>query len=209
LALQNALNGFIPLAVIGSAAGGSNAGNNATARSTGGNRNATAQAAGQQQSGTGTGCISAPGSQSVGQLAGNAQTANSGAASLAGGVSNVTIPVRILSPGGGAVSQANTVSAESLAENVNETIQAAGQTQSAANTGTQAIGQAAQNAQHADSAAIAAQGELDGAGNLAVPVAVLSPGDAGDVAQGNDAAASSGAGNVNSLIQAGGQTQGG
>jgi hypothetical protein len=115
--------------------------------------------------------------------------------------------VQVLSPGaGGAVSQSNNVAASSSAENVNETIQAAGQTQVGTGAGVQSIGQTAQNVQAAESMAIA--GQVD-ALNLSAPVAVLSDGGAGSSLQNNDTAATNSAGNANLLQEVSGQTQAG
>jgi hypothetical protein len=135
------------------------------------------------------------------------QNANSAALALQSGASNVSRPVQILSPGDrGAVSQQNNVAATSSAANVNETLQAAGQTQVGSGTGVQSIGQMAENAQAATSAAIAGQ---VGAENLSAPVAVLSDGGAGSLAQSNTTGATSSAGNANALQEVSGQTQAG
>jgi hypothetical protein len=179
--------------------------NDVSSSSRGQNENGTTQAAGQQQTGAGASCVA--GAQTVGQSAGNRQVANSAAAVIQTGADNTSAPARVLSPGSeGAVSQQNNVSANSTAENVNETIQAAGQTQVGGGAGAiQSIGQSAASSQTADSVAIAAQLGRAGVANISAPVRVLS-----DLTlQANDVAASSASGNANSLIQAAGQTQGG
>lgn len=210
IAFAHAVNAYIPVAVLSPGAGGSaSQQNNVSSSSRGHNENGTTQAAGQQQTGSGASC--AAGGQTSGQSAENRQIANSGAVAVQGGAHNISAPVQVLSPGAeDAVSQQNNVSANSGAENVNHTIQAAGQTQAGTGVGgTQAIGQTAGSSQAADSAAMAAQLGRAGVGNISVPVRVLSEGGAGLTLQGNDVAASSASGNVNSLIQAAGQAQGG
>jgi hypothetical protein len=194
----------MPLAVLSPGSGGAaSQQNNASSSSGAGNANQTTQAAGQTQ----TDLASCGGEQAVGQSVSNQQAANSGALAVQTGAANISAPVQVLSSGGaGAVSQENNVSASSTAQNTNETVQAAGQMQAGTGSGTQAIGQTAQNVQAANSAAVAMQSE---ALNLSAPVAVLSDGAASSVVQGNAVNAASLAGNANSLIQASGQTQGG
>jgi hypothetical protein len=151
----NALN---PVAVLSPGSGGTaSQQNDASSRSAAGNENRATQAAGQEQTGAAAGCIAGDtGQQAVGQSAANTQAANSDALALQSGATNVSNPVQVLSPGaGGAVSQANNVAASSSAQNLNEAIQAAAQTQVGAGAGLQTIGQTAQNAQAAASAAIA------------------------------------------------------
>jgi hypothetical protein len=203
-ALQEAINAFMPLAVLSPGPGeAASQQNNASSSSGAGNANGTTQAAGQTQAAL----ASCGGEQAVGQSVSNQQAANSGALAMQAGAANISAPVQVLSSGdAGAVSQENNVSASSTAQNTNETVQAAGQTQVGSGSGTQAIGQTAQNVQAANSAAVAMQGE---ALNLSAPVAVLSGGAVGSVVQGNAVNAASLAGNANSLIQASGQTQGG
>ena len=88
--------------------------------------------------------------QAVGQTAASEQTADAGASSTQVQPTNQNISVRVLSPGdNGAVSQSNTSAAEAVAANDNATQQAA--SQDAAGSGTQAVGQEAQNTQAAES----------------------------------------------------------
>jgi hypothetical protein len=207
MAFAHAVNAYIPVAVLSPGAGGpASQQNDVSSSSRGHNENGTTQAAGQQQTGVEAPCIA--GGQTIGQSAENRQVANSAAVAVQGGAHNISAPVRVLSPGSeDVVSQQNNVSANSSAENVNQTIQAAGQTQAGTGAGgTQAIGQTAASSQAADSAAMAAQ---LGAANISAPVRVLSEGGAGLALQGNDVAASSASQNVNALIQAAGQAQGG
>ena len=176
--------------------------NNASARSSAANRNASTQAARQNQLDGG------PGAQTVGQSNQNAQDATSAAVAEQHGAENKNVSVRVLSPGdNGSVSQQNNVDANSSATNASSTIQAAGQEQSGARpgaTGSQAVGQSNAGAQEANSGAVATQG---GARNTNVSVRVLSPGNAGDVSQQNTSSTSSQAQNGNTSTQAAGQEQ--
>jgi GTP cyclohydrolase II len=172
--------------------------NNASARSSAANGNASGQAAKQNQVGGG------PGTQTVGQSNQNAQEATSAAVAEQRGAENKNVSVRLLSPGdNGSVSQQNNVDASSSATNASSTTQAAGQEQAGA-TGSQAVGQSNEGAQEANSGAVATQG---GARNTNVSVRVLSPGNTGDVSQENTSSTSSQAQNGNTSTQAAGQEQ--
>ncbi len=149
-----------------------------------------------------------PNDQLAEQVAGNEQSAHSGATSKQYGPSNTNISVRVLSPGdNGSVSQSNSSTAESFAGNRNSTAQAVEQDQSGSGaTGIQEAGQKAVNEQSADSHADSTQIKPT---NRSISVRVLSPGDDGDVTQSNDSTAKSEAVNENELEQAIAQTQSG
>ncbi|MGB2953442.1 MAG: hypothetical protein WBB74_08610 [Gaiellaceae bacterium] len=183
-----------------------------------------------EQTATQNGGSSGPGStgvQAIGQLAGNDQTARSGALAVQDGATNTNVPVRVLSWGGnGSVTQSNDVSAKSRAKNENEATQNATQNDSSlkggrgcgcdGSTEVQAIGQAALSHQNAESLAIGAQlGEKNprcgcgsDSGNSSDPVNVLSFGGSGDASQTNDASADSRARNWDMADQLATQDQG-
>ena len=154
--------------------------------------------------------------QIVGQVAQAQQLAESAAAAAQQATSNGNVAVRVLSPGDdGSVSQENNVSAKSEAKNENETTQDAAQSQPGGEdacgctegaTGTQSVGQAAQNEQEAKSGALAVQKD---ATNKNVAVRVLSPGNDGDVSQKHDVSAESKAKNDNETSQHAAGTDGG
>jgi hypothetical protein len=152
----------------------------------------------------------APGSQDIGQLATNQQSASSTATSTQTNPTNQAISVNILSPhaGTGDVTQSNTSSATSSAGNTNGTTQTAEQAGSGACcTGTQAIGQAASSSQEAGSQATSTQTNPS---NQAISVNILSPGaGSGDVNQSNSSSATSSAGNTNGTTQTAAQAAGG
>ena len=161
------------------------------------NGNATDQSVGQSQTGGGTAI------QAAGQAAKNDQTAKADADSKQKDVSNVNVPIRILSPGsGGDVTQSNTSLAGSLAANGNHTKQGVDQDQTGGSkdggTAIQAAGQFAENDQKAKADADSSQ---HGVSNLNVPIRILSPGSDGDVEQSNTSAAIALAGNGNKTDQ--------
>jgi hypothetical protein len=164
------------------------------------NGNSTTQSATQSSAGGG-------GTQAALQGATSEQGAASSADAEQKGATNENIGVRILSPGnGGSVSQSNTVIAGSLAKNGNATTQTASQTQAGGSGGTQAVGQAATNAQAALSDADATQ---YGASNTNIPVRIGSYGDDGAVSQSNTVLGLSAALNGNATAQTATQTQSG
>ena len=120
--------------------------------------------------------------------------------------------MRVLSPGSnGSVSQSNVASSNAAAGNLNWTAQSAGQNQAGGScrcggSGTQVVGQSAQNAQAAAAFSATIQ---ENPSNSNVPVRVLSPGDDGDVSQSNVASSNATAANVNGTAQAARQSQAG
>lgn len=194
--------------------------NDSVAQSYAGNGNETEQAVEQSQSGSG-----GIGIQEAAQLAGSVQDASSEATSTQVKPTNQNISVRVLSPGNdGAVSQTNSSTAKSGAENGNETKQYVDQSQGSGggmmhntakrddhptcgcdSTGIQAAGQEAYNKQKAESSAESTQVK---AKNQNIAVRVLSPGDDGAVKQSNDSTALSKALNHNSTTQDIEQVQG-
>ena len=148
----------------------------------------------------------------IGQSADNQQGALAGSLTEQKGASNENISVRVLSPGNnGSVSQSNVASSNAAAGNPNGTEQSAGQTQAGRScgcggSGTQVIGQSAQNAQAAAAFSATIQEKPS---NSNIPVRVLSPGDDGSVSQSNVASSNATAANVNGTTQAASQTQAG
>ena len=186
--------------------------NSSTAASLAANANTADQSATQQQAG-GACCISGSGTQAVGQVATNDQSAASDATSTQYASMNQNIPVRIGSPGNdGSVTQTNSSGAASAALNANKLDQTATQVHAggacctAATGGTQAIGQAAWSEQDADSSATSTQ---SAASNINTPVRIGSAGNGGSVDQTNASVALSAAANLNSTDQSATQTQGG
>jgi hypothetical protein len=144
--------------------------------------------------------------QAVGQQATSSQSAESAATSTQVAPTNENIDVRIHSPGdNGAVTQTNSSAAASAAANANTTNQAAAQ-QQAGGGGTQAAGQAASNAQAAQSNATSTQVKPK---NTNISVRIDSPGDGGSVDQTNSSAAKSAAVNANDTTQSAEQAQAG
>jgi hypothetical protein len=191
--------------------------NDSAAQSYAGNGNETEQAIEQSQSGSG-----GTGIQEAAQKAGSEQQASSEATSTQVKPTNQNISVRVLSPGNdGAVTQTNSSTAKSGAENGNETKQTVDQSQGSDglmyntgkehpkcgcdSTGIQAAGQEAYNKQKAESSAESTQVK---AKNQNIAVRVLSPGDDGAVKQSNDSTALSKALNHNSTTQDIDQSQG-
>lgn len=174
-------------------------GSNATAA----NANVTGQSANQTQSGS---CDCTGGTQATGQKADSSQAATALSYAQQSGASNTNIPVRVLSPGdNGNVSQSNSVESGATAANANGTGQLAEQG-AAGGSGTQAVGQEAENKQQAAAASAA---EQKGAENTNISVRVLSPGNDGNVTQSNTVASKATAANLNLVGQDAGQAQGG
>jgi hypothetical protein len=201
----NPTNTAINVAILspGAASGPVSQSNSSTATSAAGNTNTTNQNAPQSSSGGG-------GVQTVGQAAGNAQSASSAATSTQVNPTNTAIHVAILSPGAssGPVSQSNDSTATSSAGNTNTTNQNAPQSSGGGGGGgVQATGQDAESEQHASSAATSTQ---SGANNTAIDVAILSPhASSGPVSQSNSSTATSAAGNTNTTNQNAPQSSGG
>ena len=117
--------------------------------------------------------------------------------------SNRNVDVRIFSPGdSGAVTQTNAAGAAAIAGNANETDQSATQSGS----GTQAVGQEADNDQYAGAEANGVQVKPS---NDNVVVRIDSPGEDGPVTQSNVAGALALAGNANETEQSAEQSGGG
>ncbi len=187
--------------------------NVAASNATAANVNGTRQAAGQNQAGGSDSChCGSAGTQVIGQSADNHQGALAGSLTEQKGASNENISVRVLSPGNnGSVSQSNVASSNAAAGNLNGTEQSAGQTQTGRScgcggSGTQVIGQSAQNAQAAAAFSATIQ---ENPSNSNMPVRVLSPGNDGSVSQSNVAYSNATAANVNGTAQAANQTQAG
>jgi hypothetical protein len=151
-----------------------------------------------------------PAAQALGQAAASGQTAGALSGASQSQPANQNISVRVLSPGSsGDVSQSNTVSSDATAGNANLTGQSAGQTQNGScgcASGTQAIGQDADNSQSAHALSYATQ---SGANNTNIPVRVLSPGDDGSVSQSNSVESDATAANANATGQAADQSSAG
>ena len=173
--------------------------NTADSSATAGNANLTGQTAEQTQDGS---CACAGGTQAIGQEADSSQAAQALSVATQHGASNTNIPVRVLSDGhDGDVTQTNAVESDATAANANGTSQSAGQG-SAGGSGTQAVGQTADNEQ---GAAAASKAEQSGAKNTNISVRVLSPGNDGTVSQSNSVGSSAAAGNSNQTGQNSGQ----
>ena len=173
--------------------------NTADSSATAGNANLTGQTAEQAQDGS---CACAGGTQAIGQEADSSQAAQALSVATQHGASNTNIPVRVLSDGhDGDVTQTNAVESDATAANANGTSQSAGQG-SAGGSGTQAVGQTADNEQ---GAAAASKAEQSGAKNTNISVRVLSPGNDGTVSQSNSVGSSAAAGNSNQTGQNAGQ----
>jgi hypothetical protein len=176
--------------------------NTVSSDATAANANVTGQSADQTQSGS---CGCTGGTQATGQEADSSQAATALSYAKQSGASNTNIPVRVLSPGdNGDVTQSNSVESDATAVNANATGQSA--EQAAAGSGTQAIGQDAENKQDAAAASAA---EQKGAENTNISVRVLSPGNDGKVTQSNSVDSSAKAGNLNLAGQKADQGQGG
>jgi len=183
--------------------------NEATSNATAANENGTSQDAGQ---------AGGSGNQVIGQSAQNAQDALGFALTVQKGASNANSPVYVLGPservqdadGGGTVSQSNDASSDATAGNANGADQTADQEQAGGSccggSGSQVIGQSADNEQ--DAAAVAATAQ-DKPSNKNVTVRVLSPGNDGSVSQSNEATSNATAGNLNGTKQTADQTQSG
>jgi hypothetical protein len=176
-----------------------------------GNLNGTGQSATQTQGGASGG---GAGSQTIGQAASNEQAAGALSVGAQEGAKNVNLPIRVLSPGNdGDVTQTNSVDSSAAAGNANWTGQTAKQSQDPGKacgcdgkgSGTQVIGQAAENKQGALAGSAAIQKD---AKNVNLPIRVLSPGSGGDVTQTNAVSSSAAAGNLNGTRQDATQTQG-
>ena len=147
--------------------------------------------------------------QTAGQSAMSGQSAGGASGAYQAGPSNSASSIRVLSPGNdGAVSQSNTTTAGALAANGNSTSQSTTQSQAGGygSDQTQIAGQAAQNTQDANAAALAVQLAPT---NDAQSIRVLSPGNGGDVTQSNSATAGAAALNGNETDQTTDQTQSG
>ena len=177
--------------------------NTVSSNATAANANVTGQSATQTQGGS---CGCTGGTQATGQKADSSQAATALSYAKQSGASNKNIPVRVLSPGdNGDVSQTNSVDSDATAANINATGQSAEQN-AAGGSGTQAVGQDADNKQDAAAASAA---EQKGAENTNISVRVLSPGKDGDVTQSNSVDSSAKAGNLNLAGQKADQDQGG
>jgi hypothetical protein len=178
--------------------------NEATSNATATNLNGTGQAADQSQAGDSCKCGSA-GSQVIGQSADNAQEAKAVSLTEQSGATNENISVRVLSPGdNGSVEQSNVASSNAAAGNANATEQAADQSQGG--SGSQIVGQSADNEQHAAALSGTVQ---ENPSNSNISVRVLSAGDDGSVSQSNVASSNATAANVNGTKQTADQTQAG
>jgi trimeric autotransporter adhesin len=193
--------------------------NSSTALSAAGNKNDTTQNASQDAGGTPAltrsvdGCGSCGGGdgaatvQGIGQWASSGQKADSSADSTQDGACNTNSPVRIKSKGDdGDVSQSNSSFAGSAAGNKNDTDQSADQSAGSGGVDVQAIGQWADNGQHASSDATSDQYDPS---NSNAPVRLHSWGGGGSVEQSNASKALSAAGNRNSTCQRASQGSGG
>jgi hypothetical protein len=229
----NPTNQAIDVAILspGAGSGAVSQSNDSAAQSAAGNHDDTTQNAAQSGGGGGGGV------QAVGQQAGNEQGAGSTATSTQSGASDKAIHVAILSPGAssGAVSQSNDSAARSEAGNENATKQNAvqdgggggggggaggyepvkkddsgqqcGSCHAPSSPAVQGIGQAADNHQWAGSSATSTQ---DSPSNVAIDLAILSPGAyGGPVSQSNDSKAQSAAGNHDDTTQNAAQSAGG
>ena len=174
--------------------------NEASSNATAANQNGTSQDAGQ---------AGGSGGQIIGQSAKNGQDASALALTAQQGASNVNTPVNVLSPGdSGSVSQSNDASSNAEAGNSNAADQSADQEQAGGSccsgTGSQIVGQSADNEQ--DAAALAAT-KQENPSNENVSVRVLSPGDDGSVSQSNEASSNATAANQNGTKQTADQAQ--
>jgi len=190
--------------------------NSASSSASSSNDNRTDQHADQSDPSSRTcGCGGGVGVQALGQDAGNEQAASAGSATLqtfgksecgcsSGGNSNE--PVRVWSGGAdGSVSQSNSADSSASADNWNDTDQKADQHQSAGGgVAVQALGQQAENWQHA--VGLSAVAQVDPR-NTDGPTRVYSPGSGGSVTQSNDASSDASADNWNSTRQHGRQAQ--
>jgi hypothetical protein len=180
--------------------------------------------------GVGTAAANPHALQDAGQTAGSDQDAGAAAGAAQQEPSNENGPVDVLSKGDdGDVSQTNEASSNATAGNANLTFQNADQAQGGATEepvaddlkpqdakhsdsckcgdgGSQVIGQSAENEQ--DAAALAVT-EQEKPSNSNTAVRVLSPGDAGDVSQTNEASSDASAGNLNLTGQDADQAQAG
>jgi hypothetical protein len=226
---SNPTNQAIDVAILspGAGSGAVSQSNDSKAQSAAGNHDDTTQNAAQSGGGGGGG----GGVQAVGQQAGNEQGAGSTATSTQSGASDKAIHVAILSPGAssGPVSQRNDSAARSAAGNENATTQNAvqnggggggyepvgkddagrqcGSCHAPSSPAVQGIGQAADNHQWAGSSATSTQ---ESPSNVAVDLAILSPGAyGGPVSQSNDSKAQSAAGNHDDTTQNASQSGGG
>ena len=186
--------------------------NSSTAASLAANVNTADQSATQQQAG-GACCVSGNGTQAVGQVAKNDQSAASDSTSTQYSPTSQNVPVRIGSPGNdGSVTQTNSSEAASAALNANKLdqsstqVQAGGACCTAATGATQAVEQAAWSAQDADSSSTSTQ---SGASNANAPVRIGSAGNGGSVDQTNASVAVSAAANLNTTDQSATQLHGG
>lgn len=211
---KNPSNGNISVRVLSPGDDGNvSQSNTASSDATAANVNGTKQAAGQNQAGSSDSCgCGSAGTQAIGQSATSQQGALAGSLTEQKGASNENIAVRVLSPGnGGSVSQANAASSKATAGNLNGTEQSAGQNQAGSScgcggSGTQVIGQSAENGQAAGALSATIQ---ESPSNSNVPVRVESPGNDGSVSQSNTASSDSTAANLNGTAQKAGQTQAG
>ena len=211
---KNPSNGNISVRVLSPGDDGNvSQSNTASSDATAANVNGTKQEAGQNQAGSSDSCgCGGAGTQAIGQSATNHQGALAGSLTEQKGASNENIAVRVLSPGnGGSVSQTNAASSKATAGNLNGTEQSAGQTQAGSScgcggSGTQVIGQSADNGQAAGALSATIQ---ESPSNSNVPVRVESPGNDGSVSQSNTASSDATAANVNGTAQKAGQTQAG
>jgi hypothetical protein len=174
--------------------------NDASSNATAANQNETKQDADQ---------TGGSGDQVIGQSAQNSQDALAAALTLQKGASNVNTPTHVLAPGdAGSVSQSNTASSDAAAGNTNKADQSADQDPTGSSccggSGSQVIGQSAENEQ--DAAALAAT-DQENPSNQNVSVRVLSPGDDGSVSQSNEATSNATAANENQTKQDADQSQ--
>jgi len=177
--------------------------------------------------GVGTAAADPGATQDLAQLAGSDQGAGSAAGTAQQEPANTTTPLDVQKGEDGDLSQTNEASSDATAGNANLTFQDADQTQGTAAApaasdllhedakpvehcgcagGSQVIGQSAENEQ--DAAALALT-EQERPSNTNTAVRVLSPGDAGDVSQTNEASSDAFAGNLNLTGQDADQTQAG
>ena len=177
--------------------------------------------------GVGTAAADPGATQDLAQLAGSDQGAGSAAGTAQQEPANTTTPLDVQKGEDGDLSQTNEASSDATAGNANLTFQDADQTQGTAAApaasdllhedakpvehcgcagGSQVIGQSAENEQ--DAAALAVT-EQERPSNTNTAVRVLSPGDAGDVSQTNEASSDAFAGNLNLTGQDADQTQAG
>jgi hypothetical protein len=179
--------------------------NEASSDATAVNKNGTEQSASQDQSGDSC-CKGDGGEQAIAQSADSDQQAVALAGTVQEKPKNSNISVRVLSSGDdGPVTQTNTASSNAEAVNLNGTQQAADQSQ-ASGSGSQLIGQSADNDQKALAGALTVQKDPS---NENISVRVLSPGGNGSVTQSNVASSNATAANVNYTGQTADQMQSG